>query len=1139
LFIGNSTEKKLKDRVDGKIFPYGNVQILTEFTDNLKVINYTYKSNTDVVARLPIIITGSVASPIIAANTSIIINSIEVVFKETSTLSSIINTINNIESLNVRAFSTDNSHISLITTDTKLSLEEGTVYEEGIIKRLGFGTDSIYAQTASIMPERTLQEVLDDYCSVKNYGAYGNGTSDDSKAIYNAIISLNKAGNDSKYYRTLFFPAGTYISDSTILPLPYGTHLKGEGIGRTIIKANNILDVFFATMDSKFILSNSDNYGVKANTPEYITIEDMTLDTSECLLNTLMNLASASNVVFRNVEFISSQISSIIKFVAKNNASSFSNIEFENCVFSGGNYGIYSATNLEHLVVKNCLFKNIKNYAISLNPESDSKIINCIIDGNKFENCSANSNIIISLGNNTEYVSVINSKFDEDVSNGTSDIKPYNTKSELNYTDILDASTDTKKLLRFKFTQPIWDYIDYLVNPNGEYLVKGQYNTYLKYGEQIVPELTNGLIIEQGDATNNNTISIASSNPLNDINITSGAYGNVQIGKSLEQSAYASWELGNDYITGDKVQFENKNTIVIYECIKDNNNKVLSNNEYWKEIATYNPKVVFNTTIDLNGSTISDEVGNITLETNNAVVIEGDDYADRIGSNLNAIPNIDYIKRFANSSNTNDLSFEEIGLLSSNTKELIYFNPNNYGDVVNMDRISLNVRVPFYPMVKYINSDTPYWTAGYKYYKNNVVKQAYETNSLDVEIYTVVNGSWVLSNETLLYPDSSKFTSDGNLVNEYGDDGNYAIANDSYSDKHLYHKISGLWYEIGSEEWNSLYSSYAIGKADTTFTNGSIISINTTPISLSGTTVDDAVLSINNAFTDGSVVATNVEGALKIYQSSGVLRITDVNGNALETLGFEMNESTKQFKVIYPELFNIVSATPTINDTNSIWLKPDSSIGYFICIKDHIASNVFEDDLDVNTATSKWYEIYNSSTSVDTDEIIDIPDVKYVSIIAKKDNITKLLIKQDMVDLTKRNIYSVYENDWQANTLYEAGDRVLFKDRYYKCLQAHTSSTEADIHDSTLWTSVFEEGYNYQFDFERMIYTLNENDEYIADDVDGSKFNYSGYTLYLEFYDENCKVIPVFKYYDGSEMIEESQLNPNGVLTTTIHYNRG
>ena len=81
---------------------------------------------------------------------------------------------------------------------------------------------------------------------------------------------------------------------------------------------------------------------------------------------------------------------------------------------------------------------------------------------------------------------------------------------------------DTRKLLRFKFNQPIWDYIDYFVNPNGEYLVKAVYN---KDTLGNIQSLTNGLEIGQGDNSNNNEFSLSTTNPEGNVSLNLGKYG--------------------------------------------------------------------------------------------------------------------------------------------------------------------------------------------------------------------------------------------------------------------------------------------------------------------------------------------------------------------------------------------------------------------------------------------------------------------------------------------------------------------------------------------------------------------------------------------------------------------------------------
>lgn len=91
---------------------------------------------------------------------------------------------------------------------------------------------------------RLLQEKLDDIVSVKDYGAKGDGVTDDTYAIWRAAVDVvrvdpNQFSNDTikktTSRRVLYFPAGTYIiSRPAILP-PYSTWV-GDGIGKTVIK---------------------------------------------------------------------------------------------------------------------------------------------------------------------------------------------------------------------------------------------------------------------------------------------------------------------------------------------------------------------------------------------------------------------------------------------------------------------------------------------------------------------------------------------------------------------------------------------------------------------------------------------------------------------------------------------------------------------------------------------------------------------------------------------------------------------------------------------------------------------------------------------------------------------------------------
>ena len=98
---------------------------------------------------------------------------------------------------------------------------------------LGSATPILTGASSDV--SRTLQQTLDDYVSVKSFGAKGDGSTADLPAIQRALEELYSDTDqaDFRSHRVLFFPAGQYnISGSIKIP-PYA-HLRGEGPGKTV-----------------------------------------------------------------------------------------------------------------------------------------------------------------------------------------------------------------------------------------------------------------------------------------------------------------------------------------------------------------------------------------------------------------------------------------------------------------------------------------------------------------------------------------------------------------------------------------------------------------------------------------------------------------------------------------------------------------------------------------------------------------------------------------------------------------------------------------------------------------------------------------------------------------------------------------
>ncbi|MFC1844168.1 right-handed parallel beta-helix repeat-containing protein [Thermodesulfobacteriota bacterium] len=102
------------------------------------------------------------------------------------------------------------------------------------------------------------------------FGAVGNGVANDYDEIIAALASLTGGG-------TLYVPAGTYVTlQSEFIDIPYTTHIKGDGVGKTIFhKARFISDQVDNLQFSDFSI-NDGHYGwelFECNYPTWTNVE--------------------------------------------------------------------------------------------------------------------------------------------------------------------------------------------------------------------------------------------------------------------------------------------------------------------------------------------------------------------------------------------------------------------------------------------------------------------------------------------------------------------------------------------------------------------------------------------------------------------------------------------------------------------------------------------------------------------------------------------------------------------------------------------------------------------------------------------------------------------------------------------------
>ena len=189
---------------------------------------------------------------------------------------------------------------------------------------LGFATSYTYdgaaagytvqtGATAGSPISQSLQSRLDSYAIVTDFGATGDGTTDDTAAINRALNQLYCREINPQIRRSLFFPAGTYIVTDTINVPPYAK-LYGEGSNSSIVNFNvQEHTSLIAYAEGVLVSSTGSFYRSLADVPIGIVIGNGTYwvleslpdyigRTADSLQQTGVNIATNSAIAPRNIE---------------------------------------------------------------------------------------------------------------------------------------------------------------------------------------------------------------------------------------------------------------------------------------------------------------------------------------------------------------------------------------------------------------------------------------------------------------------------------------------------------------------------------------------------------------------------------------------------------------------------------------------------------------------------------------------------------------------------------------------------------------------------------------------------------------------------------------------------------------------
>ena len=229
--------------------------------------------------------------------------------------------------------------------------------------------------SASSPVTRTLQRKIDDFASVKDFGAAGDGTTDDTAAINRALSQLFCQELNEEIRRSLFFPAGIYLITDDI-KIPTYAKIYGEGKNSSIIRGGQV-----KLADSlQQIEASIGNNG--AVSPGFVVIQDITFENTST--GDVLSIDKASNVRIQNVRISGNQstapasIGSAGSSVSLTSTAAYpaKNIVFEQCDIRNNVFGVVADDNdISAVTFNGCLFENLnKGFKISENTSGSGPI---------------------------------------------------------------------------------------------------------------------------------------------------------------------------------------------------------------------------------------------------------------------------------------------------------------------------------------------------------------------------------------------------------------------------------------------------------------------------------------------------------------------------------------------------------------------------------------------------------------------------------------------------------------------------------------------------------------------------------------------------------------------------------------------
>lgn len=254
---------------------------------------------------------------------------------------------------------------------------------------------------------RSLISKLDDFVNVRDFGAVGRGTADDTDAVIRALKNLyNNTSYNSvpEQHRTIYFPAGRYKIAGHVLRILPWTRIKGDGKACTeIVQTDSTQAAVIRLVDNfnQTGVTFGGQQGSTAAITDQYQFEDIAIVNASTGTAPAVIVDGGADAIFNRVRFDCGTVNlttltptaghAAVKFAGTSINGGVSNFKFHQCDFVNAAYGAEINNSVTKLSFKSCEFDKLYHGIIAGNDSTGAakpdtiNIVDCGFDNIKAE----------------------------------------------------------------------------------------------------------------------------------------------------------------------------------------------------------------------------------------------------------------------------------------------------------------------------------------------------------------------------------------------------------------------------------------------------------------------------------------------------------------------------------------------------------------------------------------------------------------------------------------------------------------------------------------------------------------------------------------------------------------------------------